>query len=297
MPREAASSCEEGPVGRESAPAGAVLDRATGIKSACVGASSSAGRPTAYMLAAERLQMQRIRRLLVAPVMMFWLVSQRYNNQSVPRPTDAPHGHAPGSDSHRILIFGSGPAVGWGMLSHEIALPGSLARALAARTGRGADVDVVADMKINVGNALGILRRVAVDQHDSIVVVLGPNDALPLTPLARWSTRLARVLAHLDHAASPDTRIFVTGVPPIPSLPGFKTRLGAIAQNHASQMNEATAELCRSAPRTTFVPLSAARELPLHVSADGRTYRYWANEIADSMAPQLIEDRWLMADG
>ena len=234
--------------------------------------------------------MQRIRRLVSVPVMMIWLISQRSNLQSIPRPTDAPHAHAAGFNSDRVLIFGSGPAVGWGVVSHEIALPGSLARALSARTGRGTDVDVVADMRINVGNALASLRLLQANRYDAIVLVLGANDAVRLRTLAQWLKLLASVLSHL-HQDAPHTRIFVAGVPPIQSVPGFKTRLGAMAQNHAEQMNLVTADLCASLPRITFVPLSAAKQLPAHVRPDGRTYRYWASEIADVAARQLVEIR------
>lgn len=230
--------------------------------------------------------MQRIQRLAVAPVMRIWLASQRYANQSTPRPTDAPSVHAEGSDSHRVLIFGSGPAMGWGVISHEIALPGFLARALSSRTDRGAAVDVVANMKFNASTALNAVRGLESRNYDAIVVVLGPNDAVPLTALSKWRTGLSRVLAHLDRERAPHAQIIVTGVPPIPSVPGFGTRLGAIAASHAAQMNLATERLCQSSTHTTFVPLSSAPDVAPGVR-DGRIYRHWANEIADALAAQL----------
>lgn len=231
--------------------------------------------------------MQGMKRLAFAPVMRLWLASQRYTNQTTPRPTDAPYARAGGADSHRVLIFGSGAALGWGVISHEIALPGSLARALSSRTGRGSEIEVVAAMRINAGNAGSALRHVQSARFDAIVVALGPNDALALTALRRWKSGMSGVLALLDRQTAPHARIIVTSVPPIRSLPGFATRLGAVAQVHAAQMNRTTEYLCRTAPRATFVGLSAARDLPPGVRADGRTYRSWANEIADALAPQL----------
>lgn len=231
--------------------------------------------------------MHTIRRLAFAPLMRVWLVSQRFSNQSSPRPTDAPFARAGASVGHRVLIFGSGPAVGWGGVSHEIALPGSLARALSTRTGRGTEVDVVADMRINAGNAVSALRHVECAPYEAIVLILGPNDALPLTALPKWRSRLAGVLTYLHEQAAPQARIVVTGVPPIRSVPGFGNALGSIAHTHATQMNLVTEDLSSASPRTTFVPLSAARDLPTGVRGDGRTYRLWANEIADALAPQL----------
>lgn len=231
-------------------------------------------------------------RFMIALMMRVWLLIQQYNSQTIPRPLDAPRACIAGFSTDRVLIFGSGPAVGWGVISHEIALPGSFARALSSRSGRGADVEAVAGMRINAANALSALRRVDVDLYDVIVVVLGANDAVPLTPLPKWQARLSELLSHLGENSSPAAQIFVTGVPPIRSVPGFGTRLGSIAQDHAARMNLVTAELCESSPRATFVPLPAVEELPSARYRDGRTYRHWANVIAEVVAPQLHSVRW-----
>ena len=48
------------------------------------------------------------------------------------RPVDEPVSHAPGLDPDRVLLIGNGLAVGWGVLIHDLALPGFLSRALSA---------------------------------------------------------------------------------------------------------------------------------------------------------------------
>ena len=77
--------------------------------------------------------------LALRPLMRSWVRQVFRNLADVPRPLDDPRAHASGVDSDRILLFGGGAAVGWGVLSHNLALPGSLARALSDLTGRGAD--------------------------------------------------------------------------------------------------------------------------------------------------------------
>jgi lysophospholipase L1-like esterase len=229
-----------------------------------------------------------LRRRIAAPLTRCWLAMQQTRNQSAPRPSDAPEAYVPGPDADRVLIFGSGPAVGWGVLTNEIALPGSLARALSLRTGRGTEVELVADMRITVGNALPTLRAIDTSQFDVIVVVLGANDAVKLLPLPTWREQLSAVLSSLDQKTSGQSRTFVTAIPPVETIPGFASRLGRIVAAHALQMNEVTARLCDSS-NATFVPLPAVEPTNALGVRDGQTYRKWAATIADIMVPQLDE--------
>jgi hypothetical protein len=60
------------------------------------------------------------------------------------RPLDGRQGSVAGRRPLRVLLIGSGPVVGWGVGSHDLALPGAVARSLAAAPHRGAGVEVVA---------------------------------------------------------------------------------------------------------------------------------------------------------
>jgi lysophospholipase L1-like esterase len=226
--------------------------------------------------------------------MRVWLARQQaHNNQWTPRPRDATTTSTTGPEPYRVLIFGSGPAVGWGVLSNEIALPGSLARALTRRTGRGTVVELVADMGITASNALPILRKIDISRFDAIVFILGANDAVRLITPVKWQNRLSEVLSYLSQRSSPTLRTFVTGIPPIESVPGFETRIGMIVAAHARQMNDITARVCNSALSETYVPLAAVEpENALRVR-DGRTYQKWADDIADIIAQQLDTDQEL----
>jgi lysophospholipase L1-like esterase len=226
---------------------------------------------------------------MLAPVTRFWLLQQQTKNQSAPRPRDAPEASAVGPDPVCVLIFGSGPAVGWAVLTHAIALPGSLARALTLRTGRGTKVELVADMRITVSNAGSMLRKTDTSRFDAVVIVLGTNDAIRLMPLAVWRARLLAVLNSLDQTSGrPQT--FVTGIPPVQTIPGYTSRLGRFISVHAVQMNDATARLCEAA-NVTYVPLPSVEPTNALGVRDGRTYRKWADTIADVVAPQLDNSR------
>lgn len=209
----------------------------------------------------------------------------------VPRPTDAPHAHSPGADSDRILIFGSGPAVGWGVLSHDLALPGSLARALSVRTRRGADVDVVFSTQTTARSGVQEISVLRLRRYDAIVVTLGGNDALTLTSVRAWRRHLGELLRLLEETSARSTRIFMLGIQPVRSVPAFDSPLGAVAERHAAELNQATADLCETLPRTTFVPLTVRPTTSPDRFRTAADYRHWAGLVADAMVRPVMAGR------
>jgi GDSL-like Lipase/Acylhydrolase family len=239
--------------------------------------------------------MMSVSRWISVPIMRAWVASKASEVDRLPRPRDAPESHSVGADSDRVLIFGGGPAVGWGVLSHEIALPGALSRALSRRTGRGADVDVVAVPRLKVCCALDELSRIKLYRYDAVVITLGVNDAGALTALASWERDLISTLRLVGRRSSLDTRIFVAGVHPIRSIPVYDSALGSVADAHARKMNVVSERVCRQLPRVTYVPLSAPEPAAPLRFRDAMSYRHWAEEFADRMSPQLDAGR-RMAD-
>jgi hypothetical protein len=60
-------------------------------------------------------------------------------------------------------------------------------------------------------------------------------------------------------------------------------------------MNTISAQVCSRVPRVTYVPLTAPEQSNALRFRDAMTYRHWAEELADCMAPHLDAER-LMAD-
>ena len=231
--------------------------------------------------------MHDLTRWALRPLMRVWTASAERQDRHLPRPSDVPQAHAAGIDSDRVLILGCGPAVGWGVLSHQLALPGSLARELSGRTGRGADVDLVASRTMTAANSLRALAAVRLDRFDAVVVVLGLNEALDLTSVAQWQENLAALLALIEREASRSTTIFVLGIPPIRSIEIFKLPLVSIADWSATDLNTVSARLAAAAPRTTFVPFSPTATLTPDRHRTPQDYRSWACLLADAMAASL----------
>ncbi|MHB1172927.1 MAG: GAF domain-containing protein [Lacisediminihabitans sp.] len=223
--------------------------------------------------------------------MRAWGAATEQGLGDIPRPADAPQAHSEGIDCDRILVFGSGPAAGWGVLSHDLALPGSLARALSACTGRGVDVDVVSSLRITVRSALDELHGLKLWRYDGIVVIFGANDAVRLTSLRLWRRELSGLLSFLGQASSSTTRIFMVGIQPVRSIPVFDTPLGSVADRHARALNRVAARMCAELPRTTFVPLTAAPNPSPGRFRTATDYRHWGELLADRMAAALDAER------
>ena len=227
--------------------------------------------------------MGRVLRWVSAPVVRVWVASKSGEVDRLPRPRDTPEARS-GAAGDSVLIFGGGPAVGWGVLSHDLALPGALSRALSRRSGRGAYVSVVPVPQLKIRSAIAELGETDLRPYDAIVVTVGVNDAGAMTSLAYWEHALSSVLRTIAHRLAPHARIFVAGVHPIRSIPIYDSWIGSVVDAHARKMNAISAHVCAQVPGATYVPLSAPEPCGALRFRNASSYRHWAEELADSIA-------------
>jgi hypothetical protein len=234
--------------------------------------------------------LQKVIYPILRPLMRLLLFRVDRRLRRLPQPVDSPHVHAPGADPDRILLFGSGPAVGYGVLSNDLALPGQLARQLSAITGRGVDIDVVADPEVTIQGSLGLLRDLNLWRYDAILLTIGVNNALMLTSVKVWRMAVRELLLYVVEHVPRRTRVLVVAVPPIRTIDSF-TRLSSwIADRHSVVLNRETRRIVANFPHITFVPFS-----PLATADDIRyrsaaTYQNWAALIATPLGQQLAEE-------
>ncbi|MET0928478.1 MAG: GAF domain-containing protein [Aeromicrobium sp.] len=184
------------------------------------------------------------------------------------------------------------------MTTHELALPGAIARAVSARTHRGCDVDLTASTAMTAATALEHANDRALERYDLVVVILGVNDALQHTPPALWRASLADVISAFVEGCPVGTPIVVVGIQPIRSIPAFDGLRGASAERHAQLLNRETERLCGNEQQATFVPLPAPTPSPSdkdrHRTA--RTYHAWGQVLAQAIVPLLTVDTRLDGD-
>ena len=216
------------------------------------------------------------------PVARFWLATSDRSWQQLPTPSDAPLVHAPGANPDRVLLLGSGIAVGYGVVSHDLALGGHLARELGAATGRGASVNIIGRRDVAPANARTTLAALDLARFDALVLTLGGLEALTLMPAGRWRRQLRGLLADVGRLA-PGLAVFVveTGAPLLGGLP-FPVR--RMVQRHVRHLNRVSAAVCAEFDDTTRVAFNPSGG---NARVSRTTYRGWAELIAPAVAAAL----------
>ncbi|MGV8897151.1 MAG: GAF domain-containing protein [Rhodoglobus sp.] len=212
------------------------------------------------------------------------------------RPLDRPVAHAPGLDPDCVLIVGNGLAVGWGVLTHNLALPGHLARALSTATGRGSEVRTHSDPGMTIATAVKSVSSSPLGPYDAVVAYIGASDAFQLISVRRWRRQMERLLPALQDLAG-TSPVVIVGIPPLSSIPFFGTRPGRLIDRWAEHLNAATKSLCDAHSTVTYVP-PASRVAPHPTAADDAAGRYRGPEeyrlatqnVVDALLPLLRTD-------
>lgn len=233
---------------------------------------------------------QRLVHPLLRPVMRLLRFGFDRRLRSVPFPVDSPQVHAAGANADRILIFGSGPSVGYGVLSHDLGLGGHLARQLSAVTRRGADIDIVADPGLTIQGSLAQIQKTKLWRYDAILLFVGPNDAIELTPVRVWRTALRKLLQYVTEHVPSSTRILVIAIPPLTSINAMTRLATSVADRHSVVLNRESRREVAAFDRTSYVPFA-----PLVTADDIRfvsteTYQRWASLIVAPLSQQLAEE-------
>lgn len=224
-------------------------------------------------------------RWILRAIVAAWSMAEDQSAQ--PRPDDCPRVKIAGPTAVRVLLIGSGVAVGSGVFSHELALPGALARALATRTGRGAEVQVHANPFLTARSIRKAAEEFDLTGVDALVVSVGVNEALSLEPPAAWERSLARVVDVYRRQAAISGPIVLLGIPEVGSF-YLEGVAGRIVGRHAVRLNRGTFWSSHTMQRVNFVSLGGAEIEDRQVSRV--CYEMWGNRVADELAGQLSND-------
>jgi hypothetical protein len=152
-------------------------------------------------------------RLLGRPGVRFWLSSTSLARAAIPQPEGSAVVHTAGTNPARILVVGSGAAIGFGVFSHELALAGHMGRQLSALTGRAMDVDILVEREMTIASIRGWLSRQPIARYDAVVITVGLIEALTFTPVAAWRRGLEATIDYLRSLSRDEQQIFVVAVP------------------------------------------------------------------------------------
>jgi hypothetical protein len=213
---------------------------------------------------------------LARPAVRIWTATMSRYWAALPRPTGLPQAHSTGSAPDRILLIGSGPAVGYGVLSHDLALPGALARQLSARTGRAADVEVRADGTLTAATIVAALGPLRLERFDAIIATIGLNEVFALSSRRAWESELDAFIDHVESGSPHGPPLLIVGVPPMEAISHFPRPLRLVFNHHARLINAHSRRACAGHGRATFVPFVPPEATDTDRYRGRDTYERWA---------------------
>ncbi|ROS52635.1 GAF domain-containing protein [Frigoribacterium sp. PhB24] len=218
------------------------------------------------------------------PLIRTWLSASPHSWERHVVARDSPHLHAPGTDPDRVLLVGDGVATGRGVRTHELGLPGHLARSLTALTGRATDVDIVVDGRMTVRQGPDAIADLDLGRFDAVLLSFGANEALALMDVAAWQHDLEALLDVVSAGTPAATTTFVLGVPSFAVNPHFPPRLADTVDRNAGRLNAATRRAV--ARRTSMVFVPEAEEHAFEAES-APVYARWAAPIALTVSDRL----------
>lgn len=195
--------------------------------------------------------------VLLAPVLFAQALHVRRVTPRLPGASGPVTGFVPGGDPLRLLVLGESTVDGVGAASHEEALTGQLALALAERTGRGVRWQAVGCTGANARVVLEELLPAA-EPADLVVIALGVNDTIELHSAGRYRRDLLRLVVAVRRELGP-VPVLLVGVPPMgrfPVLPQpLRAVLGARSATRPCRLRSSPATSSRKMVSTLVQPV------------------------------------------
>lgn len=225
--------------------------------------------------------------LLARPFMRLACITAATTWRNIPRPRGSASAHASGIDPLRVLIIGCGPAAGFGVLTHDLALPGGIARQLSTETGRGVDVDLLVSAELTTRDAYIRLDETMLGRYDAVIVMLGLVEALTVAPAEQWRKDMSALLTLLEYEGAPHLRTFVLSVPPVPERRLLRLLPARIANRHGRTLNAELPRACEGHPRASLLAFPPEPTWEQSRFRGPETYRAWARAIVAPIAAEL----------
>ena len=223
------------------------------------------------------------------PLMAVWYLGVREGWTNVAHAVDAPYAVQAGVGLDRILLLGGHTSAGFGVLTHQIGLVGALSRQLSKTTGRGVEVQAIADVGMTLRALAPRAREMPALWADAVLITVGINDALRLTPVGAWREQLRTLIEVIRERTDCGTPILIVEIPPTVMVWDFARVPARIATSHARALNAETQILCRSLPHTSYVPFnpSQSEALPNLIQWRAAMYTEWSKKFVATVAEAL----------
>jgi len=223
----------------------------------------------------------------LAPLLAVQGVRVRRSTPRLPGACGPLTGSVPGPRPLCLLALGESTVDGVGARTHEEALTGQLASALARRWGRGVDWRVAARTGANARTVTAeLLTDACREPADLVVVALGVNDTIELNSARRYRRDLLALVVAVRRALGP-VPVVLAGVPPLGAFPTLPQPLRLVLGLRGAALDAAAATLA-ALPGVTHCPVPRAVVQPDLFAPDGfhpgpAGYHLWAEKLAEAV--------------
>ena len=230
--------------------------------------------------------MNSVAHVLFSPLIGLWLRMSWLSWRALPSPDGIQHTAAPGPNADRVLVVGSGVAVGYGVATADLALGGYLARAVAARTGRGASVQTVARFGLKVDDVPEMLAEFDLTRFDAVLMIIGMDEALHLVPVDAFRSSVNRLLDRLAEGAPRTLGIVMVGIPDVTTIMTLPRAARRPVKHRSAQLDAELRRLCSQHPQLSYLPF-VPTVVDLERDGDRHLYAAWADRLAPVLSDVL----------
>jgi lysophospholipase L1-like esterase len=154
----------------------------------------------------------------------------------------------------RLLVIGESTVAGIGAATHQTALTGCVAAALARRTGRAVRWRAAGRSGADARQAAELVATLPDEPADAVVISLGVNDTLRFRPTALWAADVARLIDSVRARVGP-APVVLSPVPPMHAFPALPQPLRAVLGARARLLDAALARLPSRLADVAHVPI------------------------------------------
>lgn len=229
--------------------------------------------------------MSTLAALALLPLLLIEALWVRWRTPRLPGATGPDTGGIAGpGEPFRLLVLGESTAAGVGATTHERALAGQVAVALA----RAVTWRVVGRNGVDaLATEHELLPHVPPEPFDAVVIALGVNDVLHFHSPRRWSRDLTSLIDALRRRVG-ECPVYLSAVPPMDRFPALPQPLRFVLGLRARELDAAAARLAPTLPVVIHVSSEflGGSEMfcsdRFHPSELG--YSVWGRELAKAIA-------------
>lgn len=236
--------------------------------------------------------------LVALPMLPFLIAQGKYTRRVTPRlpeaagPAHGVAGECRSGEPLALLSVGESPVAGVGVTSHDEAITGQLAAALAAQLCRPVSWQAFGKNGVTVREAMvDVLPHIPSAPVDIALVAFGVNDTTAFRPVSAWRRDLCMVLDMLEQRCRPKL-LLLAGVPPLGHFPALPQPLRWVMGLKGQTLDHVARAIAKERVHTHYVPVVLDTNDVTMLASDGyhpsaRGCTAWAGLLAEVGAREI----------